>query len=573
MDALDLLPESVPLRLQALQWRHSGLHLELATTAESADCPLCLQPSQRVHSRYGRTLADLPCSGRAVRLELGVRKFFCTNPDCERHIFTEPLPELAARYARRTLRLQEVLHCIGLFLGGAAGARLSHQLHLTTSPDTILRALGRWQPVDLSGLRVLGVDDFAFRRGHTYGTILVDLERHRVVDLLPDRQAQTFADWLQQHPGIEIISRDRSDVYAQGARDSAPDAIQVADRWHLLKNLVDALENLLVREHSALRGVARELADQLALTSSEGAVPTRAPASSPPASSHLDNTNSGIGSCAAPLQVGRLAQQKQERRARRLARYEQVQELYRQGMTLRGIAHATHLSRKTVSRLVQAPEFPERSARQPRPTKLDTFRDYLTSRWESGCHNAAQLYREIHSQDYRGGPTLVKDYLRLLRTSASGVALGSERQVLPKSAEARYPTLAVPSVRQVLWWLLRPDEQLEEKPQQFVGRLCRISCTIRHAREIALWFMRLVRERRAEEFGVWIATARESGLPYLKGFAQRLLSDRAAVVAALSHEWSNGQTEGQVNRLKLIKRQMYGRAGFALLRARVLAAA
>lgn len=541
MDILDLLPDSVPFRLESLHWKSNCLGVELTITADSARCPTCSQSSARIHSRYHRTLADLPCSGIAVQLALWVPKFFCDNPCCERRIFPAPLPQLAARYARRTMRLQEALRWIGLSLGGEAGARLSEQLHLTASGDTILRALKRWHPTSTTTPRVLGVDVFAFQRGRSYGTILVDLERHRVIDLLPDRQAKTLATWLQEHPGVEIISRDRSAEYAQGARCGAPHALQVADRWHLLKNLVDAVEKLLIREHAALRETAQVHQE-----------PTEGAAQSIPSSA---------ASTAAVSP--RLERDKQHRRERRLARYQQVIELYSRGVTLRSIARATGVSRQTVRRFAQATGFPEITSRQLRPTKLDDFDDYIQGRWNAGCHNAAQLFRELSEQGYTGRQTQVKDHVRTLRTGLVPYHVRGPTQFSAMTSP--------PSVRCVLWWLLRPDEQLEVEAQQFVARLCHSSSSIRTARELALWFFRLVRERRAGEFGEWIAFARESRLPYLKGFAQRLLSDQAAVVAALSERWSNGQTEGQVNRLKLIKRQMYGRAGFDLLRARVLA--
>lgn len=221
------------------------------TTANSADCPTCGQPSTRVHSYCKRHVLDLPSGEHVVKFELQVRHFRCANPNCSRQTFAERLPPQVAVRARRTERLTRRLCVIGLQLGGEAGQRLCKQLFTPISSDTLLRVLRQEQPV-VPTPRALGVDDWAWRRGHRYGTLLVDLQTHRPVDLLADRTAETLAAWLQQHSGIRIATRDRSGEYARGIQIGAPCAKQVADRWHLMHNLHDALERLLQRKRADL---------------------------------------------------------------------------------------------------------------------------------------------------------------------------------------------------------------------------------------------------------------------------------------------------------------------------------
>jgi transposase len=426
-------------------------------------------------------------------------------------------------------------------VGGEAAARIAAAFGLTVSPDALLASLKKACSPSFMTPRVLGVDDFAFRRGHRYGTILVDLERRCPIDLLPDREPDTLATWLKNHPGIEVVSRDRGAAYIEGATRGAPDAVQVADRFHLVKNLGDALERFLLKHYATVRLVAKSVAEEtVSQAENDGAFPPL-----------LDPL--------PQLPTASQQQDKQARRERRFARFSEVQRLQEQGLSQREIGRRTGFSRKTVRRFSQPEGFPEIATRPERPTKVRSFAAYLRKRWREGCYNATALHEEIVALGFVGSLDIVQRFVASWRTQ-------------PRCRKSgRHPPPIVPTSGHLAFVLMNPDhERVKDDERAFVGRLTGEHPVFAAARSLAQGFCRLVRERDVGGLAPWLTQVFKSEIGEMKGFARGLLQDRAAVEAALSLEWSNGQVEGQVNRLKFLKRSMYGRGGFDLLKARVL---
>lgn len=372
-----LLPDPSVLALRGLFRIGDTYHLNLAATAPVAACPGCGVHSARVHSRYRRHAADLPVSGCQVRLELRVRKFFCDNGACGRRIFCERLPGVLTVYARRTLRLTEVLAHLALLVNAHDARRVGGVLGLPGSASGYLRLAHAYVP-EPSMATAVGIDDFAFRRGQSYGTLVVDLDSHRPVDVLTERSLEVVRVYLQQHPELKVIARDRDARYAEAARWAAPQAQVVLDRWHLLRNLAEALERFVTRRHAAWQRELRERATQ-----ASGAV-SATPAPEPALLTVR---------ITAP-QAGEL-KRRAERQAYRQARFERVHELKAAGRSKRDIARDTGLDWHTITTYLARDAPPDHSRRERTPSQLDPYAQHLVMRWQEGCRNAAQLAREI----------------------------------------------------------------------------------------------------------------------------------------------------------------------------------
>jgi transposase len=526
----------VPRALQVARVRPTPdfVTVEAGSRPRSAACPTCGSSSWRVHSHYLRKLRDLPSHGRPVTIHLAARRFRCLNATCARKTFAERLDD-AVVYARRTKRLGDLQRHLALSLGGEAGARLAGRLAMPLSADTLVRMAASTPSGEeaSSTPRVLAVDDWAWRRGHRYGTILVDLEHNQVVDLLPDRQAGTLAEWLRKHPGIEIVARDRAGAYADGVRQGAPDAVQVADRWHLLRNLGDAVRAVVQNQYVGVKRIARQIAE-------EAVVPSV-------------NMLAAAPDTAKPTAAERRSR---EAYARRQARYEEAAQLKAAGVSLKRIAALVGVERKTVRRWLRAAAAP-RWLKLRRVGILGPYHDHLERRWKEGCRNAAQLSRELVALGFTGRPGTVRQW--------AGRRRKGEPQAM-STAAMQAATAHALSARQIASMLMT-DDTLPEVEQTFVSRLLAQLPGLAECVAVAKRLNKLLRKRSKETLDEVLDDA---GGTALKTFVASLRRDLNAVQAALDLPWTTSPAEGQISRLKMLKRTMYGRAGFALLRARVL---
>jgi transposase len=499
------------------------VHIWAHARAATAACPHCSRASARVHSRYQRRLADATIGGQPVVLRLEVRRFFCEHLDCQARTFTEQPTGLTTRYARRTPLLRTLLEQVALALAGRAGARLASRLGLPASRDTLLRLLHALPDPKADQVAVLGVDDFAFRRGRVYGTVLVDMATHRPIDLLQDREAQTFATWLEEHPGTRVICRDRAGAYADGARTGAPEAIQVADRWHLWHNLAEHVEKTVLGH----RGCLRELLPE-------------PPTPMPPA---LD-----------PLPPG---PPEKKIVIRTTQRYAAVQDLRTHGESISAISRRLHLDIQTVRRFAHAASLEELLAKTAeRASILDGFTAYLQQRWNQGCTDAAQLTKELKAQGYTGSDQTVRRYLRPFR----------------HGRPAPPPGPTPPTVREVTGWILRRPEALDDHEQTRLQEILARSRHLEAASGHVAAFAEIMSGRHGDQLADWIGKVEADELPDLHSFVAGVRRDRQAVTNGLTLPYSSGAVEGNVNRIKMLKRQMYGRANLDLLRKRVLLA-
>jgi transposase len=670
------LPDPTTTRLTALTV-HPDQHsctLDLQTTPTSSLCPQCQQPATRVHSRYTRQFADLPLATVAVHIVLQTRRFFCDHHPCPRRIFTERLPTLVAPGRRRTQRLHEHHTTLGFALGGRPGTRFATHAVCPVSRHQLLRDVRALAVPVQPDPTIIGVDDWAIRKGQTYGTIILDLRSHQPLDLLADRSAATLARWLTDHPSVTHISRDRAQAYIDGCTQGAPDAIQIADRWHLFQNMRDALVAVLEHYDAVIRqprplsespqspadpppapataGIPESLSrrDTLllqrlgrhqrfatihalrtrgwthqAIAAHLGIHPKivsrqlRQPSDGAPTPSlrgsildpyrpYLQKrwaagcTNASqlfrelvdqgftgkasivrawvatlrrpevVSTATTPVLPSMLpaptpwtpppvSSTPTQRQVQRHERHTTIQALHALGWEQQAIAAHLGVHPKTVSR--QLRRFPDVvEERALRPSVLDPYLPYLLQRWEEGCTNASRLFREVVAQGFSGKASIVREVVAALR-KRTGKHARRVATVARHGAE-------IPTRSTLAAWILRPPSALTPEQQIVLQQVADRSPDLAMTITLSQVFAAMIRNRQATEFDAWLAQMDACGLAAFERLARGMRQDAAAIRAALTLPWSNGPVEGSINRLKMIKRSMYGRAKLDLLRQRVL---
>jgi len=425
-------------------------------------------------------------------------------------------------------------------------------LGIVAARDTILKRIKGAPLAKVRKVRVIGVDDFAFKKGSTYGTILVDLERREVVDLLQERSQESLVAWLNNHSGteVEVATRDRSNIYREGLAKGAPGATQVADRWHLLHNLTLTLEDYLLQKQPQLQKAAAPEAASEEKDDDDDFAPG-------PMSPNRPRTHEA-----------KIEEASRKRHERLVEQWRNIRRLYLAKADLRDICRQLGISARTVYRYKNLTEPPPRRAYKRRASVLDPYVPYLVKRWKEGCHNGKRLYRELREQGYANSEEICARFIaQLRRAGAQGKPLSS----VPRARTSSVVGLS-PTAKNVAALLMRHEEKLSKEQEEYLERLCEAEEALADTHRLTQEFAGMVRGLEGEDLDGWLKDAEESRSTAMQSFAVGLRKDLDAVRAGLTEKWSNGCVEGFVNKLKLLKRQGYGRAGFELLRARMLAA-
>ncbi len=498
------------LTVEAIEMSDGQVTVVARSSSQSSSCPRCAAVSGSVHSRYVRTLADLPSHGSAVSLQLRTRRFRCRSISCPVKIFAEQFdPAVAQRFWRRTERLEGIVHHIGLTLGGRPGQRTARRLVLPVSRDTLLRVVRRRAPPTDGAPKVIGIDDWAWRKGHRYGTVVCDLEQRRIIDVLPDRETATVQAWLAARPSIKITARDRGGGYGPAGQRGRPVAMQVADRWHLMENCSSAFLGVV---RNSMRDIRRVVGMR-----------------------RID-----------PKVMTAVERNQYEGWRHRSSANAVIMDMVKAEVLIKEIMRRTGRSRECVRAIARG----DRGEMfRPRASSLDGHLDWLSHEWDGGCRSGAELWRRLRARGYAGSLRVVAEWATRRRMD-----------------EAKELLRRCPSSRMIAKLMMLAPERLSRADLMLVTLIEAKLPNLRQVRDLVERFHHMIRTGCSKDLNGWI----EGAATLLAAFTRGIIADRAAVTAAITSPWSNGQTGGQITKLKLVNRQMYGRANRDLLWARLV---
>lgn len=518
--SLDIFfPHLHDFRLLSYSREATRLVLTCERMTPSAPCPVCGTAAHRIHSRYERRVWDLSVQNLQVLLHLHVRKFYCDQPDCSRRIFTDRLPQVTAPHGRFTFALRQFLGQLGREQGGASAARSATLQGMQVTARAILRFMPSLPLPPIAPPRIIGLDDWAWKRGQRYGAVVVDLERKKPIALLADRSQEAVAGWLKRYPTIQIVARDRSKEFAAAITAALPQAKHVADRWHLAKNLTEHLNKVVSARWKQLTKATCE--DEMA---------------------------------PEPVPVSPRA--RRPRQAAGSARYQQMLTLKEAGLPTRTIAKRLGVGPRTIQRWLAEGHGPYAGPRKPRRSPLDWSTRYLRQRWEAGERNGTVLWEELKAQGYRGSMRSVYRRLATWRDHPPKPGVPASPGSVPRSPFED----VTPS--QVIGWILARPEMLTPQAQEHLERLCQMDGQLAQARELTHGFLALLRHHNGEGLDTWLKDVRASTIREFLSFARSVQQDKAAILAGLTLPYSTGPVEGHINRLKLIKRKRMAELNF-----------
>ena len=525
------------IRITKVEVKQSTIFIFATSIGKRAKCPACNKYSSSVHDRYARRITDLPVFLYDSVITLTVRKFKCPNKKCHRKVYTEKIEHIKP-YARRTERVNRLLSNIAIEMTSGAGSMLSGRLKMHVSRSTLTR-LAHLQPLPgLEAIRVLGVDDWAFRKGINYGTILIDMQSSKPIDLLPTRDGEDLKKWLRSHPEIEIVTRDRASSYSSAIDSACPKAMQVADRFHLLMNLSDALNTYFKSVSPKINALIKKKSDEMPET---------------------------IGFHQTSVKIVEPEPDLKAFDSRQPA-FEKVKELQAKGMTKKKIAKAIGLSRNTVRKYFLQETLVPKS--HPKRTNIELFTNYIISRIKQEGHLNGAIVEEIRQMGYQGGNTQAYEHINFLKRTIPTNIAASRTEL----QQQEIPYVKRLSTRKLARYIGSDMNQIKDaEDKKYVQILLKELPQLKQIRQLVRTFKTILKTGTGD-IAKWILKVKESSskLPGLLTFARGLERDIEAVKNGICQKWSNGPVEGHVNRIKSIKRQMYGRASFELLRKKVL---